>query len=244
MQLSVEIKPDFHGSISITDYTQEMNEYIAEDIEQVLPSYDHFKYSQTCTINAISYISSKGEELINIYYSNHRIDNDSIRIPLQKDGYYIVEHIVLPTVEWFNLVKDQDLSYYNMIYVTDGRFVYKYINGELIKTNPIEILQVNPYLTTISSSKFQVFSIDRLKHCYAKIARKIMDNYAGKCAKIDDTERFNRDFLWMTLNVISYYLEWDMYTEAQLVLEDMACNNFCPDSGEFKGGTKSCGCQK
>ena len=244
MNLSVEIKPDFEGTISITDYTKDTDEYISEDVEEVLSQYYSFKYSETCTINLLKYASSKGEELINVLYSPHISDGDSIRIPLDKDGYYIVEHFILPTTDWLEKVKDLDLSAYNAIYVTDGANVYKYLSGELYVVNPLEVIEVNPYHTTISIAKYQVFSIDRLKHCYVETAKKIMDNYGGKCATIDDTDRFNRDFLWMTLNVISYYLEWDQYSNAQLVLENIGCNNLCPDTSGVQAKGKSCGCRK
>lgn len=244
MNLSVEIKPDFEGTISITDYTREFDEYVNEDVQEVLPRYFNFKYSQTCTINVLKYVSSNGEELMNVFFSSHISEADSLRIPLPKDGYYIVEHFVLPTVDWLNNVKDQDLSIYNGIYITDGSNIYKYLSNELYVVNPIEVMEVNPENTTISIVKYKVFSIDRLKHCYTKIARNILNSYGGRCSSIDSVDRFNRDFLWMTLNVISYYLEWGKYSEAQLVLESLGCYNFCPDEGIFNVENTSCGCKK
>lgn len=244
MNLSVEIKPDFEGTISITDYTREFDEYINEDVQDVLPRYYNFKYSQTCTINVLKYVSSKGEELINVFFSPHISEADSLRIPLPKDGYYTVEHLVLPTLEWLDSVKNQDLSIYNGIYVTDGNNIYKYFQDELYVVDPNEPVEVNPESTTISIVKYKVFSIDRLKHCYAKISRTILNSYGGRCSSIDSTDRFNRDFLWMTINVISYYLEWNRYSEAQLILESLSCYEFCPDEGIFNIEGQSCGCKK
>jgi len=45
-------------------------------------------------------------------------------------------------------------------------------------------------------------------------AREILNSQVGQCNKIDDELRFNRDFLWMTLNVINFYLEDNYYSEA------------------------------
>lgn len=244
MNLTVEIKPDFNGTISVTDYSQEFGEYIPEETEGVLTRYFNYKYSQSCTINILKYISTKEEQLINVLYSPHISEADSIRIPLKQDGFYSVYHLVLPTIEWFNLVKDADLSEYNLIYVTDGQNIFRYFNGELLIVDPLEIIEVNPESTTISISNYQIFSIDRLKHCYAAVSRQILDNYVGKCQSIDQTLKFNRDFLWMTLNVISYYLEWDKYSEAQIVLEDLKCHHFCDDEVSFKNENVSCGCSK
>ena len=60
MNLSIEIKPDFNGTISIIDYTQEIEgEYIPEDVETPLLKYYNFKYSQTCTLDVIKAITTK-----------------------------------------------------------------------------------------------------------------------------------------------------------------------------------------
>ena len=244
MNLSVEIKPDFQGSIQIVDYTREFGEYIPEEQEDGLTRYFNFKYSQTCTIDILKQIKVKGEKLINVLYFSHEQESDSQRLPLPEDGYYSIYHLVLPTLQWLEIVKDEDLSEYNMIYVTDGSNIYRYQNGQLIFVDPMEVIEVNPYNTTISISNFQAFSIDRLKHCYASASKQIMDNYVGKCASVDSTLKFNRDFLWMTINVITYYLEWGKYSEAQIILEDLGCHKFCPDVTPFKNEHVSCGCKR
>lgn len=244
MNLQVEIKPDFERTISITDYTLDFNEYIDEEITDLLPRYESFKYSHTCTINILIYHSTKGDYLVDTLYSQHDAVSESIRVRLPQDGYYHLYHIVLPTVEWLKSVKDLDLSYYNGIYVTDGYYIYKYFNDNIQKIDPLEVLEINPRNTTISIVMFKVFNIDGLKKCYASASRKILDNYVGKCSSISDIDKFNRDFLWMTINVISYYLEWNKYNDAQIVLEDLKCHNFCPDSiGPFKNEKVSCGCR-
>lgn len=243
MNLHVEIKPDFKGTISITDYTEEFGEYISEDVEFVLPRYYHFKYSDTTTINVLRYISSNDEELINVVYSKHDTESDSVRLPLSKDGHYIVDHIVLPTYEWYEKVKNEDLSEYRTVYFTANNSVYKVSNGVIEETDIAELIQINPRRTTISCEHFDVFSIDRLKHCFASAARDIMSNYTKNCQSAS-LSTFDRDFLWMTINVIKYYLEWGQYSEAQLVLEDLTCHDFCPNEGMFKPRNSSCGCRK
>ena len=45
MNLYVEIRPDLENTISITDFTQETDEYISEDIQEALLHYYNFKYS-------------------------------------------------------------------------------------------------------------------------------------------------------------------------------------------------------
>lgn len=243
MNLSIEIKPDFNGTISIIDYTQEIEgEYIPEDVETPLLKYYNFKYSQTCTLDVIKAITTKEEKLINVLFTDHDSPTDSVRVPLPHDGFYSVDHLVLPTLDWLEAVKDEDLSTYKAIYVTDGINIYKYFEEQLIPVLVDEILEINPEETTLSIARYKVFSIDKLKRCYASVARSIM-NSAPKCGNIDETLKFNRDFLWMTINVINIYLERDLYSEAQITLENLGCYNFCPDI--LKSTTNknnSCGC--
>ena len=244
MQLSAEIKQDFDGTIQVTDYTRDpvFDQYLSEDDPSVLVSYDKFKYSQTCTINVLKYQSSKEEMLVNVLYSTHTEESDSMRIPLFKDGYYTVDHIVLPTIEWWEQVKNENLTWYSIIYVTDGFSIYKAVNGELEHVDSVEITEVNPERTTISIQRFNVFNMHGLKQCYLITARKILDDYPKHCQSVDPTLRFNRDFLWMTINVLLYYIEDSRFTEAQLVLEQITCYKLCPDTINYLSKTPSCGC--
>lgn len=247
MTLQVEVKPDFHNTVSITDYTLEFPEdgYIPEDVEEVIPRLYNYKYSDTCTIDVIKYISSQSEEITDIYYYPHYEHRDQIRIPLPKDGYYGITHIVLPTVEWYAKVSNsEDLNQYKGIYITDGKLVYKVYNEELVVADIAEVIDRNPIETTISRANFKIFTMDKLRHCYDTVAHRILDSYTGRCSFIDDELRFKRDFLWMTINVIKYHLEWGEYSSAQLVLEGISgCNGLCADIGgpreRRKGG---CGC--
>lgn len=243
MNIHAEIKPDFKGTVQIIDYTVEFGEYLPEDLDFVLPRYYNFKYSDTVTINVLRYISSENEEIIDTIYSCHDTESDSVRLPLPKDGYYMVDHIILPTYEWYQKVKDEDLSEYRNIYFTAHNRLYKVVNEVIEEVEIEEVINVNPEKTTISCEHYQVFSLDRLKHCFVSAARDEMAKFAKNTCNTG-TNTFNRDFVWMTLNVIKYLLEWGQYYEAQLVLEDLACYDFCPNEGNFKFRGKPCGCKK
>lgn len=243
MNLQVEIKPDFNGSVQVIDRSREFDQYIPEESTDVLPSYGKFKYSDTCTIDILSYVSSQGEKLLNVFFTPHDSEADSIRIPLPKDGYYSIYHIVLPTLDWYDKVHElDDIEIYKGIYLTDSRFIYKIVSDQLIVVDPIEVIQRNIQDTTISLQSFQMFSIDRLKRCYVSSSRALFSDYLNKCKQLDGSLRFNRDFLWMTINVIDFYLDENRYSEAQLVLEELNCSNFCPDNTALV--QVPCGCQK
>lgn len=251
MTLHVEIKPDFEGTVSVVDYSMEFNEYIPEDLEIILPRYYHFKYSDTVTLNVLRYMGSNPEEIVNIVYSSHDTESDSVILSLPKDGYYIIDHIVLPTYEWYEKVKDEDLSEYQSIYFSHNNTIYKVVNGEYIETDVQEIIERNPRRTTLSCEHFQVFSLDRLKHCFVSANKDVVNNFLGtnssgnsiiKC-KSKTVDTFNRDFLFMTIHAIKYLLECGQYEEAQSLLNQMTCYDFCPNESNFKFTSSSCGCR-
>ena len=242
MNLAIEITPDYHGSIAVIDYTQE-TEYINEGVQELLPSYTNFKYSETCTIDVLNRIKTDDVTSVNTVFVQHDHPMDSVRFPLPEDGYYSVDHVVLPTIQWLDSVKDLDLSYYrNGIYVTDGYQCYIYRSGVLSPVETAEVITVNPEYTTISIASYKVFSIDNLKHCYINLAKQIL-NSSVKCNNIDSTVRFNRDFLLMTITVINFHLEEDEYSEAEIVLERLGCYNICGGTSHKPFNSRPCGCQ-
>lgn len=263
MKLQTEILQDLEGTISITDY-QELENYLSEDSPLIVQTTNIFKYSDTETLNVIEYQSSKGEELMNAIYSSHADeDSDSIRIPLLKDGYYTVNHLVLPTVSWvYKWITESavaDLSLYSKVYFIYDENVYyittaecealKAINASIttiIETghvvDPQLLGEVNTLGTTISVQNFNIFNVSGLRHCYVNISRKILDGYLDKCKKGDCDLIFNRDFIWMTLNVIKFYTDENRFSEAQLVLEQLACYKFCENMDFGNTKTSNCGC--
>lgn len=243
MELALQITPDFNGTIAIRDYTRE-TEYIDESIPDLLPSYTRFKYSETLTIDVLQRITSSEIKHIITEYTPHTSEADSVRFPLPEDGFYSVDHVVLPTLEWLESVKDLDLSYYvNGVYVTDGVACYIYRNNTLEPVDLEEVLNVNPEYTTISIASYKVFSIDRLKKCFINIATKIL-NTAVKCNNLSKETRFNRDFLLMTITVINFYLEQNEYTQAELVLENLGCHNLCNSTEAVAFNKTPCGCNQ
>lgn len=243
MNLALEIVPDYHGTIAIIDVT-ELGQYISEDVVELLPSHTNFKYSETCTIDVLNRIKTDGVNTILTTFVPHDRETDSVRFPLPEDGYYSVDHVVLPTIAWLNSVKDLDLSYYrNGIYVTDGYQCYIYRSGILSPVEVQEVITVNPEYTTISIASYKVFSIDNLKHCYINLAKQIL-NSSVKCNNIDQTVRFNRDFLLMTITVINFHLEENEYSDAEIILERLGCYNICGGTNNKPYNSRPCGCQQ
>lgn len=242
MKLIIEVIPVHHNSIQVVDYTLEYDQYFPEDCEELLPRYYHFKYSDTCTIDVLKYVSTKGDQIINTVYTPHFRGSEALVLPTKVDGYYQLFHIVLPTTDWLEKVKHLDLSEYKSIYVTDGAKVYKYYKESLVEVPVEEVIQVNPFKTTISIVMRKVFTIDSLKHCYVSLCKDIFSTYHADCSYIEEPKKFNRDFIWMTINVITYLLEEGDYSQAQIVLEDLGCNTFCADTGNSNINNRNCRC--
>ena len=245
MELSVEIYHVKDDTLKVIDNTRETDQYIPEETQEPLPKYDAYKYSQSCTINIVRYNATGEYKVEDSFISLHGEEEDSVVIHFEYNGYYTLCHIVLPTLDWLEAVKDLDLSYYQIIYVTDGEKIYKYKRDSqtLEEVDPQEVMEVNPEGTTIQGKAYNIFNLDALERCYIKASMNVMNSYTGRCAKVDDTIRFNRDFLWMTLNVIKYHLQRGKYAYAQMILENLKCYNFCSDLGQLK--TKvPCGCSK
>lgn len=266
MDLQVEIKQDFDGTIAITDFTKDLsfstpdkNGYLTEDTTSFV-SFTRFRYSDTISITVLMYEPSSGEELVETVYTKHDIlpsqyeGADSIRIPIYKDGFYVVHQLVLPTLDWLEEHADlEDLNQYNHIYISDGCSILKY-NVEEKTAYPVdvkEVLEINccytqDYRGTVSRKSFDLFSTSKLKQCYINISKELFKYCPGStCDELDPLVRFRRDFIWMTLNVINFYLDDNMFIDAQNVLEEtMTCNQFCRESDPSNIKNSSCGCYR
>ena len=240
MDFSIDIHSTPNGEIIIEDFSKDYNQYIDEDVE-VITSYDSYKYSESSTLNSIVKINTNKIELIDILLSEHDECLDKITFNVDKDGFYIIEHIILPNLKWLENASDEYKAYYETIYVTDNEKVYKLNNGALEECTIKEIMERNISGTTIKKCKINIFFTGNLQQCYINICKNLFNNYLTKCHNNVDT--FNRDFIWMTLNIIDYLVGFEQFMEAQRILENFEkCGNFC--SNLHKHNTNSCGCIK
>lgn len=236
--------------IRMKDLTQESDEYISEDIttERSLQNYyynNRFKYSQTYTVNIIKYNSIEEEKLFDPIFTNHDTYLDEAYLDLEKDGYYTVNHFVLPSIEWTlnELSKTDNISKHGKkIYTTDGEKLYQVVNNKLIEIEPKVLVEVNTEDTTISKVVQDTFSICYLYQCYISICKQLFNSTIIKCLTTDSKDLiFKRDFLWMTLNVMKYYTEFGQLYEAQRLLENINyCGTFCNET--IKTTNSGCGC--
>lgn len=243
MDFNIDVFTHPDGLLVIRDLSREFGQYLEDDVD-ILVSHHAIKYKHSATLNCITKISSKVISLIDVLLEEHvsnRLDEASFKI--DKDGYYVIDHIVLPTTEWLEEVPEECFQEYDTIYVTDKEKVYKLVDGKLEECSIKEIMERNSQGTTLMKCRVDVFFTGHLQECYINYCKKIFDSVNECSPKDKDYDTYARDFIWMTLNVIDYLISFKQYLEAQRLIELFhSCNGFCNDRQLHGYKSKSCGC--
>lgn len=249
--------------ITVTGLEKDNDEYLSEDGE-IIVSTRNYAYSQTITLNVITSIKSSGDETLQDYeiveHSIDCIDESDIELPI--DGLYEVSHIIIPTQEWLTYVLDRDptaLTAYNSVYYYDAvtQTFKKYLNSESVDVTIEEVLAVNALppasitdkTTTIIRGDKNTFCVCHINECFYRLCKNLLTDLPGRCRnRVDDVKNliYNRDIIWMAINIIKYLIELKQYYEAQRVLEDITqCGGICKDvmiDKDTIGG--GCGCNR
>jgi hypothetical protein len=145
--------------------------------------------------------------LIDVLLNKHTEDLDSATFKIKEDGYYVVNHFVLPTKEWYENASDKYKEYYESIYFVDDEKIFKVVDGEIEEVSIKEVLERNIEGTTIKKCKVDVFYTGHLQQCYINYCKRLFDNLLNQCSSTKNSDDiFARDFIWMTLNVIDYLI--------------------------------------
>lgn len=252
MNLTFNVCDIGNRQIRIEDLTQNTGEYVPENLENndyEIVRYYNYKYSETYTINILQYNKSSEQSISAITYTDHNSYLDESIISIPKDGYYILYHLVLPTIQWLeNKLQDSnfDLNIYSGIYVTDGESIFKLVNDQLVKCDDLEVMYINTENTTISREEKKLFYFFDLYNCYINLCNELFDKSIIKCVdKNTDLKdlRYNRDFMLSTINVIKFYIENSEYESAQLLLEklNICSNKICKQSTKYEH-VSGCNC--
>lgn len=231
--------------LKITDTTSEyIDTYIPEDVvsyKELKVGYQNtrYKYSDTYTLNFIQYTSTSGTELVSTIFTDHSSVIDEAFYKVPKDGFYTITHLILPSVEWLHSelqMEENSLPFKDSIYVTDGEFVYQYKNCSLEKIDAKILIDINIESTTISRSSEDIFSYCDLYTCYINMCKQLLSSGIVRCFNRPNSKNYDssleskRDFVYMVLTVIQYYIEFNMLHEAQRILEEINyCGGYCKD---------------
>lgn len=266
MEFDIDIHTGLNGKITIEDYSLEYDQYFPEN--QIKQEHGRYKYSECKTLNVIMKVNSGKITLVDVLLHNHDqkeedptqpgvylYDLEQTDFTVHKDGYYNVNHIILPTKDWYNntyLKQDDDYrSGFESIYIIDtDNKLYKLINGNFEECTVKEIVERNHEGTTIEKCIIEVFYTGFLQMCYINYCRKLFAKLTKGCnysCAPEDTKELSyvRDFLWMVLNVIDYQISFKQYMEAQRVLEmTNYCGGFCQNQELNAGPNTGCGCSQ
>lgn len=262
MEFDLDIQHGWQGHIDITDYSKEYGQYYAEDTQGIV-STEMYKYSESVSLNAIIKIETDKVELMDVIIDEHKSDKETISFDVKRDGYYTVTHFVIPTDVWLQnqLTSPTSLlsNYSQIYYLKNGELLKRSIStearpnstyeitvGDEEKASVRELLERNIEGTTIKKCKVDIFYTGFLQECYINYCKelfgKLMAHCRPNCSPRDSKgDSFARDFLWMTLNVIDYLVQYKQFMEAQRILEEINyCGGFCNNTPNEQ--TTGCGC--
>lgn len=122
-----------------------------------------------------------------------------------------------------------------------GQIYSKNYTEEITEEDFSVLLNIEDQSSLLKSQQ-DTFAICYIHNCFLNVCQKAYNNMLySKCKKVNDDVFFNRDFLWMTINVIKYNLDLGYNEEAQRILDEFnSCgNNMCNNFSSIDYG---CGC--
>ena len=264
MEFDVDIHTGLNGKITIEDYSKEYSQYFPED--QAIQEYGRYKYSECKTLNVIMKRDTGKITLVDVLLHQHdQLEEDptnpgeflygleSIDFAVKKDGYYNIQHMVIPTIEWYyNTYLEQGEEYqksFSAVYIiSESNQFYKLVEGGFEECTLKEVLERNHEGTTVEKCVIDVFYTGFLQLCYITYCKRLFESLTKgcdyKCTPTNPSDlTYARDFLWMVLNIIDYQISFKQYMEAQRVLEMINyCGGFCQNLELNAGPSTGCGC--
>lgn len=258
MEFSIDIHNSLQGDITIEDFSKEYGYYapegtsypnsFIEEIDGV--STLKYKYSKTVTLNTILKVNINEAILQDVLIHTHEDSIDVGNFHVDEDGYYVINHFVLPTKEWYDSYlqsQDQELKDFikEGIYFIQDNKLKKVVNNEIQDAEVKELLERNYEGTNILHCKIDVFFNGNLQQCFINYCKKLYDSLLNTCKPSNyDSDIYARDFIWMTLNIIDYLVGFKQFLEAERIIEQFkSCGGFCQNTDTHKNYS-SCGCSK
>lgn len=241
----VKFLNDNQGTIRIVDLSLDNGLYYLTD-----ENYESgkLKYAESYSIDSIAYNSSVSTTIVDTSLRKHKSSIDEVLFKVDKDGWYTLTHIILPSKEWKEWMcqhHPEELEE-GTIYYTDGVRIYKYlkdvVDDEVVTID--ELTTRNTLNTNISRVTEEIFTVHNLYKCYLNWANTVFSSFDFKRCNVKQSQEtkditFKRDFVWAAINIIQYQVELCNYVDAQVILEEMnSCNGFCGSSSKSVG----CGC--
>ena len=242
-----KIKQSCNCNLVITDTS---NCYYDNSSEEFMK----FTYEDTITLDIVTLEKTDGPRLLAVVYTTHEKGKNlnEVNLPLGNDGLININHIIIPTVSLYNKQKNKEhntLNKYKNIYVSDGKRLYKLENKHLNEIDPINLI-INDWFdeTTIFKSQQFLFLTCYLTKCYVNLCNQVIKelaknknakngHYSGECSNVNNEAKdliYNKDLVYITLNVINYLTQDCLFEEAEQILENIqSCKGICYNNNEL-----------
>lgn len=250
MDLSIKVCTEEKCAITVSENINTNDKGYLPSTSNVVAK-NRFRYQDTISIDVLQLNKSTGPETQTPVYTIRNTKESPSRLAIAFDGWFTICHIVLPSINWFNTEIEKStassIPLYDAVYYTDGLKIYKYIDNESVTVSIDEVINRNPEGTTISIIKKNYVSVCFLKKCYVNLCQQLFkSNILTECSNFNKNNCeliFQRDLVWMALNVIHYYTELNQLAEAERIIEQLGrgCNGLCK-SNESNVSKSGCGC--
>lgn len=228
-------------SLGITDVS---TDFLAEAVTTL--TFQKYRKSDLKCIDVLVYKNLDTETIKQSVISDVG-ETNSVTVP--NDGWYVISHILLPTKTWFDFAQPLGgvFDTYAAVYYIDTATskYYKYVDSASTEVTLKEVVDRNVLNTTISSYVQNYFSVFYLLHCYITVSEKLLTANI-KCSNDNLKElTFDRDVIWMTVNIINYYVSLNDLDGATLLLNRLDfCNGLCRKVNVSLTSSSGCGCSK
>lgn len=198
---------------------------------------NQYKRSECKIITIVKYytVDLENSELGDIIA--YDINDSEIEVDIAKDGYYKIIHLIIPT----DANPNKETFYFK------DDILVKNINGTEVLCTEEDILVLSE-INMINEAQCvkDIFYTKYLQQCYINVCKRLFKTKINKCDK-EHLNTFDRDFLWMTINVLKYYSELGQLSEAQRLLQELqGCylNSICTSSNTTTKSSSTCNCNE
>lgn len=245
MDLNININTDKNCKVVIYDNS----EYLPESSS--ITAKGKFRKSDTVILVVLQHHTNNETVIKNTLLSENNVPY--VQVPIEFDGWFTINFVVLPSVEWFNTEDKKQhgsaFPLYQSIYFADTDKVYKVVNGKIEEADINEVLEINSDTTTISKVSKDYVSICFLWNCYINLCKQIFNNRGltscNSTTSVDSELVYKRDLVWMAINVIKYFTDLNQLAEVERVIERItSCNGVCSQTTTTNISSNGCGCSK
>ena len=258
MEFKIDICNSVQGDLTVLDLSKEYDQYLSEE-EEVASTYEDtllFKYSKSVTVNVLMKIGTTEITFLDaLIHEHNQLENgvykdDACTFNLKEDGFYTIDHYIFPNIDWYNWYKNEAPQEYkdkiNRVYIIDEGVIKKEVEGVLKETTLREVLEMNLEGTPIQQEHINTFFTGNMQQCYINYCKKLFNALLNKCrTSAYNEDLYARDFIWMTLNIIDYLIQFEQFMEAEKIVEEFnTCGGFCQDNKYGQHTAHGCGCSK